>query len=438
MIAAKALNHHARDSQARLLKDVDLHIQAGERIGIVGPSGSGKTTLALHLGGLHAIALEGRSTGSLSLGGEECIQAGRRGFAGFVLQNPENQFFCDRVEDEVAFGGGSPERIDGLLERTGLAAFREADPATLSLGWKQRLSIAGMLAREPSVLILDEPTNYLDAPSADELFACLEAGGARITLLVDHGEARLRRWATRLLRVEAGRLVEDGPPEAVAWPAPLPELPALPAPGEPLLLCEGLSFAHGQDAPLFTDFELTLRAGEIVALQGPNGSGKSTLLRLAKGLLRPTRGRIRVASGRPLMGEVGLVFQNPDEQLFALTVAEECAFLPRNQGHSQAEARRMARETLARMGLGPLAGRLPFSLSYGEKRRLTLASVLVGRPPVLCLDEPTAALDRPNLAILAELLHAHAAGGGAVLFATHDQAFARAVAGRTIQLGARP
>ena len=441
MIEAQGLSHTTLDSQVPLLRGIDLKVARGERIGITGPSGSGKTTLGFHLGGLHTLALEGCSSGSLRLGGRECIREGRKGFAGFVLQNPENQIFCDRVEDEVGFGlepGRKGTVLPGLLERTGLAAFRDRDPATLSLGWKQRLSIAGMLAFAPEVLLLDEPTNYLDAGGADELFRFLGDAGERdgvTTVVIDHDEARLRAWATRLVRLEQGALVADGAPSAVPCRKPLPDLPPLAPPGEVLLDADGLAFAYAGGPPLFQALGLELRRGEIIALLGPNGAGKSTLLRLVKGLLSPDRGRLRTASGRPLMEEVGLVFQNPDEQIFALTAEDECAFLPRNQGLSRTTAQERARATLERLGMGHLRERLPFTLSYGEKRRLTLASVLVGNPGILCLDEPTAALDHENLGRLARVLRDYADGGGAVLFATHDLTFARALATRTLTLG---
>jgi energy-coupling factor transport system ATP-binding protein len=434
MIEARTLNHVAADSRTRLLKDVDLTVRPGERIGIIGPSGSGKSTLGYHLGGLHTLALEGHSSGSLKLGGRECIQMGRKGFAGFVLQNPENQIFCDRVEDEVTFGMPSSGKVEDLLEWTGLAAYRDRAPSSLSLGWKQRLSIASMLAIAPSVLVLDEPTNYLDALGADTLFEFLGKIDAITTLIIDHDETRLRAWATRLIRIEKGLITEDGPPLEIPERAFLPALEPLPAPGEPLLAIRALDFAYTSDRPLFRGLELELKEGEIVALLGPNGSGKSTLLRLVKGLLHPTRGNITAASGCPLMEEVGLVFQNPDEQLFAITAEEECAFLPRNQGASHSAALALARASLDQMKLEHLRERLPFSLSYGEKRRLTLASVLVGHPRVLCLDEPTAALDQENLAILAGLMRAYAVSGGTILFATHDAAFAKTVASRSVRL----
>jgi energy-coupling factor transport system ATP-binding protein len=135
------------------------------------------------------------------------------------------------------------------------------------------------------------------------------------------------------------------------------------------------------------------------------------------------------------MEAVALVFQNPDQGLFSTTVAEECAFLPRNLGLDAAAARSRSLAVLDRLHMGPLAERAPFTLSYGEKRRVSLASVLTGGARILCLDEPTVGLDRANLEILAELVRDYADTCGGVILATHDRAFAQAVATRTVDLG---
>lgn len=434
MIQADHLGYLAPGG-ATLLRGITLAVAPGERLGIVGPSGAGKTTLGYHLCGLHALALTGRSTGGLRIDGRDAILGGLRGFAGMVLQNPETQIFCTKVEDEVALGlppgSGEPE-LAALLARTGLLGCRRSDPATLSLGWKQRLSIAGMLAMAPKALLLDEPTNFLDPAAADTLFDLLGTLRDTAVMVVDHDEHRLRGWADRIIRVEAGQVAADVP--AAAYPEAAPMLPRQPEvePGEPLLLLEEVHHAYRKNQPVLTGLSLEARAGELIALLGANGSGKTTLLRLAKGLLQPTAGRVRTASGRPLMKEVGLVFQNPDDGLFAATVEAECAFLPANLRLDQPRAR--ARAVLERLGLAGMAARAPFTLSYGEKRRVNLAAVLSGGARILCLDEPTVGLDRPNLERLADLLRAHAEAGGCALFATHDAGFAAAVATRTVRL----
>jgi len=181
---------------------------------------------------------------------------------------------------------------------------------------------------------------------------------------------------------------------------------------------------------------LSIAAGEIVAVVGPNGSGKTTLLNLVKGLLEPDAGRIICASPAPRMGAVGLVFQNPDSQLFAHSVFEECSFLPRNQNLPTQEVSRRTRRALVQVGLESQAERVPFSLSYGEKRRLTLASTLSGRSTVLCLDEPTVGLDGDCLRQVAGILRQISAEGGAVLLASHDSDFVNAVATRVVTLRA--
>jgi len=436
LIQAERLDYVAPGG-TKLLRNIGLAVKAGERVGILGPSGSGKSTLAFHLCGLHALALPGRTSGTLRLEGRDALGGGRRGFAGLVLQNPTSQLFGRTVEEEVGLGlrgSEAPKRLEHALVASGLAERRTQEVATLSLGWKQRLSIAGMLAMDPRVLFLDEPTNYLDESTASNLFERLRGLEGTTLLVADHDERRLAGWADRILRIEEGVLVQDIPARNFTPQPPLASRIPEGTPGEGLLELENVTFAYQKGVPVLENLSLSLREGETVALLGPNGSGKTTLLRLAKGLLQPRSGAVRLASGGDPMREVGLVFQNPDDALFAPTVVEEAAFLPTNLGLDRPQVR--ALEALDRLGIAALAGRAPFTLSYGEKRRLTLASVLSGEGRILCLDEPTIGLDRANLGILADLLSGYVRRGGAVLFATHDEAFAAAVATRTVRLGA--
>ena len=285
----------------------------------------------------------------------------------------------------------------------------------------------------PRVLVLDEPTNFLDAGASDALFQLLGDLGATTVIVADHDEGRLVGWADRMLRVEEGALVQDVPTAAYRCSPPLAPRTSLASPGGLLLEMQELDFAYRRHHPVLEHFSLELREGEAIALLGSNGSGKTTLLRLAKGLLKPASGTLRATSGEPLMKAVGLVFQNPEEGLFASSVEAECAFLPANLGLERPRER--AREILERFGMGDMAQRAPFTLSYGEKRRVSLASVLSGGARILCLDEPTVGLDRGNLEGLAAMLREHTAQGGGVIFATHDPAFAAAVATRTVHLG---
>jgi len=322
---------------------------------------------------------------------------------------------------------------------------RDHPVATLSLGWKQRLSIASMLALDPKVLFLDEPTSYLDEPTADLLFDVLSAQTQQhglTVLVIEHDLARLRPWASRLVAMRHGQMMFDSPPDSYSPPARLLAEPAAESGvgevhgGERALSVDRVTFGYNGSQPALDNVSFSIATGEIVALTGPNGSGKTTLLNLVKGLFEPDGGRITGADNVSRMDSVGLVFQNPDTQLFAHSVFEECSFLPRNQGFPAVEISSRTRQALNDVGLPSLADRVPFSLSYGEKRRLTLASVLSGRSPLLCLDEPTVGLDDDSLVHVAAVLRQFTANGGAVLMATHDTEFANAVATRRLTLRA--
>ena len=453
LIRTEKLGFRAAGTDGPLLEDISLHIQPGERVGIIGPSGSGKTTLGLHLTGLHRVALLGQTSGRLWLNGRDCTQNGCEGFAGVVLQNPEIQLFGETVGEEVSLrlqqrtGDFDREReLDRCLKLFNLGAVRDQAVTTLSLGWKQRLSVASMLALDPKVLLLDEPTSYLDEATADLLFDVLEAQTEHTgltVLLIEHDLPRLVPWASRLVAMRQGRIVFDGSPASYSPPPGLFMEPAdaigtgrSGCGGERVLSIERVSFGYNGRRTALDNVSLSVAAGEIVAVVGPNGSGKSTLLNLVKGLLEPDAGRIICASPAPRMDAVGLVFQNPDSQLFAHSVFEECSFLPRNQNLPTQEVSSRTRRALAQVGLPSQAERVPFSLSYGEKRRLTLASTLSGRSTLLCLDEPTVGLDGDCLSQVAKVLRQISAEGGAVLLATHDSDFVKAVATRVVTLRA--
>jgi energy-coupling factor transport system ATP-binding protein len=201
-------------------------------------------------------------------------------------------------------------------------------------------------------------------------------------------------------------------------------VPAAPTPGEPVLRTRGLRYRYpASGAAALAGADLTVRRGEVVALLGANGSGKSTLLKALVGLVRPDEGEVE-ALGRPLAGRpvheiargVGLVPQNPGRLLFADRVAGEVRFTRRAHGMLEGDPA----ELLARLGIAHLAGADPRDLSGGERQRAAIAAILAAEPPALLLDEPTRGLDAPAKAGLARLLRALAAGGAAVVVATHD------------------
>jgi len=449
MIEVSNLRFLTSDTGEQILKGISLSIHAGERIGITGRSGSGKSTLGFHLCGLHKNALVGISKGSLILNGRECIDRDYQGFAGIVLQNPETQLFCKTVREEIALGPenmGKPDDevrsiSDKMIRLFNLEGFRDSKVSTLSHGLKQRLSIASMLAVEPKVLLLDEPTNFLDALTSDSLFEtlkCLNESTGLIVIVIEHNDERLSSFASRIVRLENGRVASiDRPPKTRRVPrrkVGVGPVRKVPAKAEPAVEIRRLSFGYVKNATVIDDLSLDFHRGEITAILGENGSGKTTLLKLIKGLLKPGGGYIRTAGdGRP-MDTVSLVFQDPDSQLFAHSVEEECGYLLKNRKVPHDEIKRRVDAVLTSLGLEGMNPRLPFTLSYGEKRRLTIASMLVGECPIVCLDEPTVALDPENLDILSGLMKRLASELKSVVFSTHDLRFASQTADRFITL----
>ncbi len=450
MIELDGLSFTPAGSDQPILSDVRLRIGPGERVGIAGPSGSGKSTLGYHLCGAHRLALAGKTSGRLHLDGRDCLDGAPCGFAGLVGQNPEAQLFCRTVNEELTLAlrirgeteARCRETADALLGRYGFASRRDAPVGRLSLGQKQQTAILSMLAIEPKVLLLDEPTSYLDAAASDRLFAHLKElcrCHGWIVLVIEHDIKRLADFADRVLVMSKGRLVHDGSwascavPGAAAMAADLPDFSPV-GPEEPAIACSGLGFGYGEGEPVLTDIAFSVRPGESVALLGPNGAGKTSLLRLIKGLAKPSSGRMALGPGLVASRDVGLMFQNPDDQIFAHTVEAECGYWLDNLGVPRAERAERCRRFLAQLGLAGMDERAPFSLSFGEKRRLCLASTLVAEPAVLCMDEPTTGLDNANMTAMAGLVRRLAASGTAVVFATHEDAFAAMAASRWISL----
>ena len=455
-----------RGAAAPALRHVTLTVRRGEFVVVMGATGAGKSTLAKCVSGAIPQFQPGRLDGQVEVLGRDVSAASvsdLAGTVGLVSQDFEAQLFSTNVRHEVAFGMeqlGVPraamvERVASALAAVGLAGFEGRDPITLSGGEKQRLAIAALLALVPAVLVLDEPTTDLDPVGKSEVFAALAALRARgaTILLIEHETAAAER-ADRLVLMEGGTVVADGPPAALlpgverletlgvrpldldrvararGWttrPAdaaaaaaqltarpPVATTTVAPARGAPLLGAEGLVHAYATGRAALTDVSLAVAAGEFVALIGQNGSGKTTLAKCLNGLLVPQQGTVRVRGvdlrslpvGR-VAADVGYVFQNPDQQIFAATVREEVGFALANLGVPADEAARRIAAVLAAVDLAGCEARDPFLLGKGQRQRLAVASLLVLEPAVLILDEPTTGLDhreqRQMMALLADL-----------------------------------
>ncbi|PRY16912.1 ATP-binding cassette domain-containing protein [Kineococcus rhizosphaerae] len=440
-----------------LVRDVDLDVAAGERVLLAGPSGAGKSTVLRALAGLLDDDVE--ATGDVRLAGRAPVP----GEIGLLVQDPLDAVVAETAGRDTAFGPENAGRDrTGIWRRVARAhaaarftAGRDRLVATLSGGERQRLALAGTLAADPAVLLLDEPTAMLDAATADAVRAAvLEAAAGRSLVVVDHD---LAAWAPHVDRVVLlgvdGRVAADGPPGRVLTPglglwvpgAGTPELldvpvgllePALPLEGT-ALRGSGLGLVRTRRglrprpaATVLRDVDVTVRAGAVTALTGDSGAGKSSLLAVLAGLARPTGDLLAAAglAGRrgrraphtwtstELAARTGWVPQFPEHTFLAATVAAEAAATARVLGRDPARARTL----LELLGLADRADANPFRLSGGEQRRLALAGALAAGPVLVLADEPSVGQDRGTWSAVAGLLRAAARDGAAVVVSTHD------------------
>jgi energy-coupling factor transport system ATP-binding protein len=489
------------------LSHVSLAIDPAEVILVLGGSGSGKSTLLRALDGLVPHFHGGTFAGRVTVDEFDTRTARPHQLAqrvGLVFQDPEDQAVMTTVEREIAFGlenlGVESVVITRLVEEAlislGLSRLRHAPLAELSGGELQKVALAGVIATQPHLLLLDEPTSQLDPVSSEELLSAIrrlsEDTGATI-VLAEHRVERCLHLATRVLYMEDGAVAVDAPPQefarwalgrhrellppvarlfarrlnggaaAHAGSGPLPmtvkdarhmlDLTDVGAParrqghdasppGDVVLETRGLTVGYVKDAPLLEDVDLRLRRGELVALMGENGAGKSTLVRHFNGLLAPQRGRVTLLGADVATLSVAeaarscaLLGQNPNDYFVRDTVADEIDHTLAQLDLDDARREELATRIVAELGLETLLGRDPRGLSGGERTRVALAAVACGDPALVVLDEPTRGMDPTRKLELAATLRRWVTTGRGVLVVTHDVEFAARCATRVVVLG---
>ena len=474
------------------LRGVTLDIPRGEWLCVLGANGSGKSTLAQVIAGLLA-----PDAGTVMLVGEKVYANGTpdpgayaraRQHLGLVFQNPDDQIVTTVVEEDVAFGPenlGLPPaeigmRVERELARVALSGHAKDDPTRLSGGQKQRVAIAGALALEPEVLILDEPGALLDVRGREAIMRVakrLKAAGTTIVHVTHFMDEAL--LADRVIVLKEGRIALEGSPtevfahedvvnglglempraarlaatltgrgfdvgslvdedvlaETLAKRLTAADVVDSPAAAQTASVPEalgsrGVSFSyHGSDArhALF-DVSLSIPYGSTCAIVGQTGSGKSTLLRILCGLEQPDAGEVHVGgeavvgrrAWRLVRGRVGYVMQHPERQLFAETVAKDVAFGPTNLGFGADEVAARVAKALDAVGLTGHENASPFELSGGQQRLCAIAGILAMNPEVLVLDEPTAGLDPHGRAELRRILGVLAERGTTIVQVTHS------------------
>jgi energy-coupling factor transport system ATP-binding protein len=475
-----SVSYTYEDETEPVLNEISLRVQDGEFVLILGPSGCGKSTLMQLLNGTVPHMLRGKLDGCAVVCGKKVTETAVATFAtdvGMVFQDPDAQIINTRVRDEVCFALENlcrpPEEIlarqADALGVVGLGDFGERSIFDLSGGEKQRVSIAAVLAAQPRLLVLDEPTANLDPAGMAEVFAVLERLNrehATTIILVEHRVDELADKVSRVVMMDRGRIVFDGPPRAAfaarrtrhveggeriptgTWfpevsefalalsqamggrgsfgqvPLNVAEATALGeraiegATGPPasiaspdasafpvtmrtaLLTVKNLSVGYTHAKPVIDGVALALESRTIVALMGRNGSGKTTLARTLIGINPPPKGTvlldgvdIAALGPKEISTRIGYVFQNPDHQFVTDRVDLEVAYGLRVRDYAEDAIERIVTEVLEIVDLAAWRHRSPFSLSLGERRRLSVATMLVLEPRMLILDEPTIGQD---------------------------------------------
>jgi len=477
-LVVENLTFRYRDREEPTLQGISLQLMPGELLLLAGASGSGKTTVIRCINGLIPRSYKGEMDGKVLLHGQDNQELSLSKISqivGTVLQDPERQILGTRVRNEVAFGLenlGMPRpeiarRIDVALQYLCINSLRDRETFNLSGGEKQKVALAGILAMQPSILMLDEPLASLDPASAQETLAIVRrmVDEGMAVIMVEHRlEDVLGIQPDRVLFLEEGQVRFLGPIQGlyqvvnyheIKIPAPMimeraasepPPIQIEFSPAEsqgsdgenPLVRFENVSFEYQAGMEVLEDINLDINRGDVIAILGPNGAGKTTLVKHAIGLLKPNTGRVlingedtRHLSVARIANTLGYVFQSPSHMLFAPTVHEELAFGPKNLGHSLEEIKKEVQEAIDIVNLTGRENDPPLALSFGQQKRVSIAAILAMRSKILVMDEPTAGQDYKNYMDFMDAIMG-LPNFQAILFITHDVDLAVIFANRVL------
>lgn len=427
------------DEEKVILQSLDFSLSQGEIVILGGPTGSGKSTLAKILAGYIPHRIEGQLTGIVYVNGENSQeltipQISKR--VSLVQQDVESQLCTLRVADEVAFGPENfredeeeiIERVNQSLDSVGILHLKNRSTVALSGGEKQRLAVASILSIQPNYLILDEPSSSLDPQGVTKLkqtLVDLKQNGLGL-LIIEHQVKPFLPIADRTLKLDNKKItsIELSSSTQIQRKSHANYPPSK----APLFRCNDLSFSY-DNSKVISNLSVEFHRDEVVALMGNNGSGKTTFISLLAGILEPTGGDI-LLSGIPInktprndiVQNLAMVFQNPNHQIFERTVWDEQNIILDVLGtleNGQSESKQL----LSDANLYSMRERNPFSLSYGQKRRLNVTSTTVHEPRILLLDEPFIGQDKSGREFILERINDIKKGGLAIVI-THDSQFA--------------
>ena len=484
MIELKDFSFQYKAQSEPTLKNLNLTIYKGEKVLIVGPSGSGKSTIGQCLNGIIPNIYKGTSSGQFLIQGNEAFDLSiyeKSHLVSTVLQDTDGQFIGLSVAEDLAFAlendmvelGTMKERVQSWAERLDLMKLLDHRPQDLSGGQKQRVSLAGVLIDESPILLFDEPLANLDPKSGQDIIDLIDQiheEQGTTTIIIEHRlEDVLYRPVDRVILINQGQVLFNGRPDELLRTTLLAEngireplyLTALRQLGqdinqlehldrlddiqlddvncvipeatftktgeaEELLKLEQISFAYQENHPILKNISLTIPKGQRLAIVGKNGAGKSTLAKAICGFITTegqytSRGEdIKQESVKERAERVGYVLQNPNQMISTNMIFDEVALGLRLRGVAEEDIKERVYQALKTCGLYEFRKWPISALSYGQKKRVTIASILVLGPEILVLDEPTAGQDQRNYTDIMEFLDSLQEKGHTIVMITHD------------------
>lgn len=503
-IEIKDLSFTYKNSDVEVLKDVNLSIEEGKFTVIMGRTGAGKTTLAMLPNGIIPQLVEGTVKGTIIAGGKDSSKYRVQTMAreiGLVLQDPESQIFGRTVDEDTAFGPRNylvprdeiKERIKSALNKVRLDGYEKRQTSQLSGGEKQRLAIAGILAMDPSIIILDEPTSELDPIGREEIYSTmvsLQKDQKKTVVAVEHSSQEISEKADSIVVLSDAHVVWLGSPKdffreldlverygikplpvsKVGWelykkgfiakeeiPLSVDDAYALVvklldgrklgfSPAEAprqertkLIEVNDVHYQYDKSKEALKGVSFDIYEGDYVALIGQNGAGKTTLAKHFNSLFKPTSGRILVCGKdtrneepNTLAEQIGYVFQNPDNQIFSTSVYKEMEYGLKALKLSEEEMSKRIHEIAKLLDIEKVLEEHPFSLGKGERQRVAVASILVLKPKILVVDEPTTGQDWDGIQNMMKLIDELHANGTTIVMITHDMDVVATHANRVI------
>ena len=484
MIELKDFSFQYKAQSEPTLKNLNLTIYKGEKVLIVGPSGSGKSTIGQCLNGIIPNIYKGTSSGQFLIQGKEAFDLSiyeKSHLVSTVLQDTDGQFIGLSVAEDLAFAlendmvdlGTMKERVQSWAERLDLMKLLDHRPQDLSGGQKQRVSLAGVLIDESPILLFDEPLANLDPKSGQDIIDLIDQiheEQGTTTIIIEHRlEDVLYRPVDRVILINQGQVLFNGSPDELLRTTLLAEngireplyLTTLRQLGqdinqlehldrlddiqlddvncvipeatftktgeaEELLKLERISFAYQENHPILKNISLSIPKGQRLAIVGKNGAGKSTLAKAICGFITTegqytSRGEdIKQESVKERAERVGYVLQNPNQMISTNMIFDEVALGLRLRGISEEDIKERVYQALKTCGLYEFRKWPISALSYGQKKRVTIASILVLGPEILVLDEPTAGQDQRNYTDIMEFLDSLQEKGHTIVMITHD------------------